>query len=64
MKAVLYELKIIIKRDLMKKMGTTVAFNAMDQWWEEAEKESKVNFCIYLNFLFTTLKLIEILKIF
>lgn len=42
MKAVLYELRIIIKRDLMKKMGTTVAFNALDQWWEEAERQSKV----------------------
>jgi len=48
MNAVLYELRIIIKLDLMKKMGTTVAFNALDEWWEEAEKQSKVNF-IYLN---------------
>lgn len=44
MRAVLFELRIIIKRDIMKKMGTTVAFNAFDQWWEEAEKQSKVIF--------------------
>jgi len=48
MDAVLHELRVIIKRDLMKKMVTAVAFNALDQWWEEAEKQSKVNF-IYLN---------------
>lgn len=42
MKAVLNELRIIIKRDLMKKMGTCVAFNALDQWWEESERQSKV----------------------
>ncbi|XP_060864602.1 histone-lysine N-methyltransferase SETD1B-A-like isoform X1 [Metopolophium dirhodum] len=41
MNAVLYELRVIIKRDLMKKMGTAVAFNALDQWWEEAERQSK-----------------------
>ncbi|XP_016656349.1 histone-lysine N-methyltransferase SETD1B-A [Acyrthosiphon pisum] len=41
MNAVLYELRIIIKLDLMKKMGTAVAFNALDQWWEEAERQSK-----------------------
>lgn len=44
MKLVLNELKIIIKRDLMKKMCTTIAFNALDQWWEEAESQSKVCF--------------------
>jgi len=48
MKAVLYELRVIIKRDLMKKMGTAVAFNTLDQWWDEAERQSKVNF-IYFN---------------
>lgn len=48
MKAVLCELRIIIKRDLMKKMGTAVAFNTLDQWWDEAERQSKVNL-IYLN---------------
>lgn len=46
MKAVLFELRIIIKRDIMKKMGTTVAFNALDEWWEEAERQSKVVFYI------------------
>lgn len=56
MLAVLNELRVIIKRDLMKKMGTTVAFNALDQWWEEAERESKVIFnflkfvLVYYNF--------------
>jgi len=48
MNAVLCELRVIIKLDLMKKIGTTVASDALDQWWEEAEKQSKVNF-IYLN---------------
>lgn len=48
MKSVLNELRVIIKRDLMKKMGTTIAFNALDQWWEEAERQSKV-MLIYLN---------------
>lgn len=48
MKSVLNELRVIIKRDLMKKMGTTIAFNALDQWWEEAERQSKV-MMIYLN---------------
>lgn len=48
MKSVLNELRVIIKRDLMKKMGTTIAFNALDQWWEEAERESKV-MIIYFN---------------
>lgn len=48
MKSVLNELRVIIKRDLMKKMGTTIAFNALDQWWEEAERQSKV-MIIYLN---------------
>lgn len=52
MKAVLYELRIIIKRDLMKKMGTTVAFNALDQWWEKAERESKVLFYLLGCFYF------------
>lgn len=47
MLVVLNELRIIIKRDLMKKMGTTVAFNALDQWWEEAERQSKVLFCLF-----------------
>lgn len=47
MLAVLNELRVIIKRDLMKKMGTTVAFNALDQWWEEAERKSKVIFYFF-----------------
>lgn len=38
------ELRIRIKCDLMKKMRTNVAFNVLDQWWEEAEKQSKVIF--------------------
>lgn len=46
MKQVLNELKVIIKRDLMKKMGTSIAFNVLDQWWEEAETQSKVSFLI------------------
>lgn len=50
MKSVICELRIIIKRDLMKKMGTTIAFNALDQWWEEAERQSKV--VIIYTFLF------------
>lgn len=45
MKAVVSELRVIIKRDIMKKMATTIAFNALDQWWEEAERQSKVIFC-------------------
>jgi len=44
MKAVVFNLRVIIKRDLMKKIGTTVAFNALDQWWEESERQSKVIF--------------------
>lgn len=52
MKAVLHELRIIIKRDLMKKMGTTVAFNALDQWWDEAERESKVVFYLFNCFYY------------
>lgn len=48
MLAVLNELRVIIKRDLMKKMGATVAFNALDQWWDEAERELKVIF-FFLN---------------
>lgn len=51
MNAMVSELRVIIKRDLMKKMGTTVAFNALDQWWDEAERQSKVIFC-YFNLFF------------
>lgn len=51
MKAVVFNLRVIIKRDLMKKIGTTVAFNALDQWWEESERQSKVIFDL-LTFVF------------
>lgn len=47
MNAVIVNLRIIIKRDLMKKFGTTVAFNALDQWWEESERQLKVIFLLY-----------------
>jgi len=51
MKAVIYNLRIIIKQDLMKKIGTTVAFNTLDKWWEESERQSKVIFYL-LQFFF------------
>lgn len=35
----------------MKKMGTTVAFNALDHWWEEAERQSKVIFYLLYSFI-------------
>jgi len=63
MNAVLYELRVIIKRDLMKKMGTAVAFNAMDKWWEEAERQSKVNF-IHINLFLMLLTFFKIFKVF
>lgn len=50
MRLVICELRVIIKRDLMKKMGTAIAFNTLDQWWEEAERRSKV--IIIYTFLF------------
>lgn len=56
MAAVKNELKNTIKKDLMKKMKTTIAFKIFDQWWEEAKKQLKVLFyfnCFldYYNFL-------------
>lgn len=44
MAAVINELQIIVKNDLMKKIRTTIAFKTFDQWWDEAERQSKVIF--------------------
>lgn len=56
MAAVVNELRIKIKSDLMEKMITTVAFKTFDECWEEAKRQLKVifiqnNFFNYYNYL-------------
>jgi len=50
MENILYKLRSTIKRDLINIIGTTIAFNALDRWWQESEKQSKV--ILYYLFIF------------
>lgn len=44
MAAVAAELRVIVKKDIHRRMVEGVAFAAFDQWWDEKEQAAKVKY--------------------
>lgn len=47
MAAVAAELRVIVKKDIHRRMVEGVAFAAFDQWWDEREHSAKVEYVYY-----------------
>lgn len=47
MAAVAEELRVIVKKDIQRRMVEVVAFAAFDRWWEEREHLAKVKYAYY-----------------
>lgn len=54
LEVIMDELKLIIKKDITRRMIEGIAFKLFEDWWECQEKKTKVSYITYFIILTTT----------